>query len=153
MGLSLLGHVTCIFLGKTYVEVLKLVKDCTYVGKIWLRLIKGLTKCPIRRTQGSSRHFLGSVNQRTQRRPVVLTTNRWWGIIDGNLDSESINPKIGQGPIDGGHRWPVDWLTACQWWRATLPCNCFNLFKWWIGDSSHILILLQLINSSTFWCI
>ena len=49
-------------LGETHVGGIKIVKGFIYAGNFQLILLKGPAKGPTRRTQGWSRHCLGSVN-------------------------------------------------------------------------------------------
>ena len=62
-----------IVLGETDMEGIQYFKVHYYIGNVWVRLPKGLKKRPSIRTQGRSRHCLGSVNWLNQTMPHLLT--------------------------------------------------------------------------------
>ena len=70
--LACLDVLLAIILCKTDVEFTWTVNVHIYVGNVRVRISKGPTKGPRRRTQWLLRHRLGSVNQLNQ------TTSRWW---------------------------------------------------------------------------
>ena len=81
-GLTCLDELRVFVLGCTYVGGLKIFKVCIYIGNVHVRLLKGPTKGPTRRTQGWLRHYLGSVNRQNQ------TTATW--LNNGPLVSSSL---------------------------------------------------------------
>ena len=142
MGPCKFGLVAYVCFGWNLFWMSKGFKGCIYIWNVRVRLIKGPTKGPTRRTKGWLRHCLGSVNRRNKWWPVGWPTDRSWGLVYWNLAGQVSTQKIGKDQSTEAKGRPINWIMASQLGPSMVAwclCMCPVSLKGWIGTSPLVL--------------